>query len=152
MDKLNIQTKQVEGQHGTYTEFIVADECAKCGGGCCKQGYEPDRVYQQRYTEIGIAPANPKQAELKDKIREAHGIEYRNLLDEARTLGFNLHQCRFLSDTGCVIPREERTEICRTYLCHPLWTKRAEEMRRQERNEYQREYRKRKKQLVGVSA
>jgi Fe-S-cluster containining protein len=138
---MGIQTNTIQDNYDYYTEYIAADECAECGGQCCKIGYEPDYVKREKYTEMGILPTNAMFAELKDIVKSSFntGELYevvKTRKDRARnkiaSLKLNINQCRYLGDTGCVIPREERTATCRGYVCSRVrnkWIDQSQKMK-----------------------
>lgn len=118
--------------------------CRECGGLCCclylahdengdyiGEGWLPDYIalWTERLcacgalalTETGYGAAEAGVAPLHDPsmshLPTAEGAAYRASLPE----WVDVRKCQFCHpETGCLLPRESRADICRGYVCE-LW-------------------------------
>lgn len=104
--KLLTQKNYVVDAFGrTYIECIAPSFCSECKGECCKIGYDPLVCASEK--ELALISVHPHNKELA----------------QAKMLGLKspeLKTCSFLSEEGCVIPREQRPRICREYRCEKI--------------------------------
>jgi hypothetical protein len=125
---------------------VDPDLCSRCGGLCCRlylaidedgayigEGWLPDYIglWLQRLIESGALRVEPGVygageagiAPLHDPrlshLPTADGATYRATLPE----WVDVTKCQFCHpDTGCLLPRERRADICGEFVCE-LWEK-----------------------------
>jgi len=107
-DRIVVQTATPEKLHDA-PEAHELQFCSTCKGSCCEPGA----------TNMAFIDPN-----LLEKTRGALRLEstedaiqhYANLMPDQHVKG----SCYYHGASGCVIPREQRSDVCNAYKCHAL--------------------------------
>lgn len=110
-------------QHEIVNEYI----CSECGGECCRI-YYPDNIppgvwfedwceqWENLFNDCGI-DIPPLHNPLESHFCGEGGNEYRDSLPD----WVDIYKCQYCHpETGCLIPRFQRPNICLFYSCEKL--------------------------------
>lgn len=82
---------------------MQSEKCKECGGKCCTNPFLTTEEYMRLYAEVGdqkMMAANPKF------IPAMNGWIFQIPAGE---------KCPGVTETGCILPYEDRPKVCRTY-------------------------------------
>ena len=115
-------------QKSVVSDKIDAEKCRACGGKCCRiyasieEGGirslnmwfdEWCQAWDERFEESGAFKVMTPLFEPLD----VHMTGNEHMLDELKSKGIDPDCCKYLGPEGCLLPRENRPDVCREYMC-----------------------------------